>query len=125
MAKTKKCLKALKSKNNENIFTKKMILLNLNILQFTVITNAKIYVNAAVLGGSNNCTSWTNAYNSLESSITLAKHNDDISVAKGIYKPSAYPIGRANCASNRDFTFLLKDEVRLGELVSKIITSAV
>ncbi|MFK7804015.1 MAG: choice-of-anchor Q domain-containing protein, partial [Anaerolineae bacterium] len=46
-----------------------------------------IHVNAAVSGGSNDGTSWTNAYSDLQSALGSATNGDEIWVAKGVYTP--------------------------------------
>ena len=65
---------------------------------------ATIYVkhNAS---GSNNGTSWTNAYTSLQSAISNASSGDEVWVAAGIYKPSAYPPGRTS-TDTREYAFI-------------------
>jgi predicted outer membrane repeat protein len=47
-----------------------------------------LYVNA-IASGSNNGSSWTNAYTSLQSALNEAVYGDQIWVAKGTYKPSS------------------------------------
>jgi hypothetical protein len=51
-------------------------------------TTKKIYVNASA-GGSNNGTTWSNAYTSLQTAIVNANYGDIIWVAAGTYKPSS------------------------------------
>lgn len=58
-----------------------------------------IYVNINATG-SNNGSSWTNAYTSLETAITNSTSSNEIWVAAGTYKPSG---------TTRTSTFLLKD----------------
>ena len=58
-------------------------------LIFTSNLMAKtIYVNASATG-SNNGTSWANAYTSPQSALNAAVDADQIWIAKGIYKPSS------------------------------------
>ena len=70
---------------------------------------ATIYVkhNAS---GSNNGTSWTNAYTSLQSAISNASSGDEVWVAAGTYKPSAYPPGRTS-TDTREYAFYLESGV--------------
>lgn len=68
---------------------KKALLGVLNIILFSALAQAQtIYVNASA-GGSNNGTSWANAYTDLQSALGSATSTSEIWVAAGTYKPHA------------------------------------
>ena len=68
-----------------------------------------IYVDQAVFG-SNDGTSWANAYTSLQSGLDAAVSGDQIWVAKGTYKPSsAYDLTN----TSRYYHFRMKDGVTI------------
>jgi len=72
-----------------------------------------LYVDANATG-NNTGISWSNAYTNLQSALESTCPNiTEIWVAAGTYKPSAYPLGCSGCSSPRDYTFLLKDGVKL------------
>lgn len=64
--------------------------------------SAIIYVNVNATG-SNDGSSWTNAYTDLQNALSVAFVNDDIWVAKGIYKPTL--------TTNRSISFVMKNGV--------------
>ncbi|MEQ8704803.1 MAG: HYR domain-containing protein, partial [Phaeodactylibacter sp.] len=78
--------------------------------------NNILYVNAGATSGANDGTSWTDAFTSLQDAIALKNscpNIDQIWVAAGTYKPSAYPADCIGCTTDRDFTFLLPDGLSL------------
>lgn len=84
-------------------------------------TPLRKYVNALLATGANNGTSWANAFRSSTTALQDAVNSlssstcegNEIWVAAGTYKPSAYPTGCTGCSSNRDFTFLLLNGVKM------------
>jgi hypothetical protein len=70
-------------------------------------TQSPVYVDVGATG-----TSWANPCTDLQSSLDSIGITE-IWIAAGTYKPSVYPAGCTGCATNRDFTFLLKDGVSL------------
>ncbi|MCU7241951.1 MAG: cadherin domain-containing protein [Microcystis aeruginosa WS75] len=63
-----------------------------------------VYVRAGA-GGSNNGTSWTDAYTSLQDALAAAQSGDKIWVAGGTYKPTT--------GTDRTATFTLKNNVEI------------
>jgi hypothetical protein len=64
--------------------------------------SAIIYVNTSA-SGSNNGTSWTNAYTDLQNALSIAFVNDEIWVAAGTYKPTL--------TTDRTLSFVMKNGV--------------
>jgi hypothetical protein len=66
-----------------------------------------------VASGTGDGTSWANASSDLQAMIDASVAGTEVWVAAGTYKPTAYPAGCTNCSSPRDYTFLLKNGVKL------------
>jgi uncharacterized protein (TIGR02145 family) len=94
---------------------------NANVLSPTLIVpltyNAnRVYVNYSATGTQNG-TSWPNAFTSIDDALSAARNNyiTEIWVAKGIYKPNKYPndVACDVIFTNRDKTFHLVDGVKM------------
>ncbi len=72
------------------------------ISQSVLATTLYVKANAT---GSNNGTSWTNAYTSLQSALTAAVATDEIWVAAGTYYPTA--------GIDRSISFVMKNSVKI------------
>ncbi|OWY24385.1 T9SS C-terminal target domain-containing protein [Sphingobacteriales bacterium UPWRP_1] len=78
---------------------------------FTIHANATTrYVTTT---GSGSGTSWANASADLQAMINASEPGDEVWVATGTYKPTAYPTGCSGCISTRDYTFFVKDGVKI------------
>jgi hypothetical protein len=80
-------------------------ILPLLFLSLNLQAQSIFYVNQAVPGGQQNGASWTNAYSDLQQALALAKHGDEVWVAKGQYFPTA--------STNRNISFVWKNGVKL------------
>ncbi|MFA5252973.1 MAG: hypothetical protein WC454_10375, partial [Phycisphaerae bacterium] len=73
------------------------------------ITGKIIYVDTAATG-SNNGSSWADAYKSLQDALAIAAKGDEIWVARGTYKPNQ---GKQQDKGERTATFTLKSGVAI------------
>jgi hypothetical protein len=74
--------------------------------------SATFFVNANA-AGSDNGSSWLNAYTNLQSALDAAVRGDEIWVAAGTYKPSKDIDGNSTPTDVRTKTFLLKNGVKM------------
>ena len=76
-----------------------------------VINGASVvYVNGAV-SASGDGSSWSTAFKTVQEALNSC--TQQIWVAAGTYKPTAYPAGCTNCSTNRDYTFHLVNGVKM------------
>jgi hypothetical protein len=68
---------------------------------------SRVYVNGSV-AASGDGNSWATAFKTLQEAIVVCGA-PEIWVAAGTYKPTAYPLNCAGCATNRDYSFTFKD----------------
>jgi C1A family cysteine protease len=69
-----------------------------------------IYVDVNVSGGADDGSSWENAFDTLQEGLNAASSGDEIWVAQGTYKPSAWPNGGN---TTREKHFSLKNGVAI------------
>jgi hypothetical protein len=93
----------MKNKNNLNFELRFLIFVGLIILSFNSFGSI-IYVKSDA-SGTNNGSSWTNAFNSLQSAIAASTSGDHIWVAKGTYKPTS--------TTNRAIYFIIPSGVKI------------
>ena len=79
----------------------------------TFTTGKLIFVDLSKTSGANNGTSWADAYTSFQSALEAALPNDEIWVAKGIYKPSKDETGNATPTDMRTVCFKMKNKVAI------------
>ncbi len=94
----------------EDTFTELDSSFDTNSLTFTTLELTKAYVNINATG-SNNGTSWTNAYTSLQSAIDGTQADGDVWVAAGTYVPTASPDNVST--DNRDYAFHLDKNLKI------------
>jgi hypothetical protein len=82
------------------------------IFMTTLLLNAQTirYVKTVASGDG---LTWATASGNLQAMIDISASGDEVWVAAGTYKPSAYPTGCGGCATNRDYAFSLKDGVKV------------
>ena len=81
------------------------------LLSFSSAIASTIYVNTSVSGGSNNGSSWTDAFTSLQSALDAVVSGDEIWVAKGTYFPSEETDGSTD--TQRKYSFQMVDGVAI------------
>lgn len=63
--------------------------------------------------GTGTGSSWANASANLQAMIDASVSGDEVWVAAGTYKPTAYPTGCTGCTTTRDRAFILKNGVKV------------
>lgn len=79
-----------------------------------ILTNAKIiYVNQLAAGNENG-SSWNNAFRNLQKAFDVSEPNDEIWVAKGVYKPTKiFDVNEDSIYEAREATFKIPDGILL------------
>ena len=85
--------------------TKKILIFYLALISIPGHTLCQHFVNQAVTGGSNDGSSWDNAFSDLQTAIASAAYGDTIWVAQGVYYPTA--------TDDRSIAFPLKNGIKL------------
>ena len=87
-----------------NYKTLKALVLSIFMGCSVLSTQAQIYVNASATG-SNNGSSWNNAFTNLQPALDAAAENAEIRVAAGTYNPTAAPDDSTDDNRNKAFHF--------------------
>ena len=90
--------------------TRMLILISILIFGYSNIFAGTIYVNHGA-GGSNDGTSWTDAYTSLQSALDAAVSGDEVWVTKGTYYPSEETDGTTG--TQRRYSFQMIEGVAI------------
>lgn len=96
-----------------NVVIMKKITIFIGCFTFLVAVHAEIRYVKPIASGNATGTSWANASSDLQTILNNARAGDEIWVAAGTYKPSAYPSGCTNCLTTRDYAFLVKDSIKV------------
>lgn len=105
-----------------SFFSRKGIALKIGITYFHILAlffltalsgNAKIRYVKPIATGSGDGTSLTNASNDLQFMIDASQPNDEVWVLAGTYKPNTYQTGITGGTSVRDYTFTIKNKVKI------------
>lgn len=83
------------------------------IIFFSLSASAVTRYVRPTASGTGSGNSWANASSNIQTMINASSSGDQVWVASGTYFPSSYPSGCTNCSSIRDYTFFLKNGVKL------------
>jgi hypothetical protein len=90
--------------------------LDLGAYESQSINRKIIYVNNGLATGANDGTTWTNAFRTntaLQEALNTSCLSNEIWVAAGTYKPSNIPIECIGCSGSRDYSFFIRENIRL------------
>ena len=90
--------------------------LDLGAYESQSTTRKIIYVNNNLVSGADDGTTWTNAFRTntaLQDALNTSCLSNEIWVAAGTYKPSSVPIECTGCSGSRDYSFFVKEDIRL------------
>ncbi len=99
---------------NPSIFCSSI--LDLGAYESQSINRKKIYVNNASSIGDNDGTSWSDAFRTstaLQDALNNSCLSNEIWVAAGTYKPSRIPLECIGCSGSRDYSFFIREDIRL------------
>ncbi|MFT5885943.1 MAG: putative outer membrane repeat protein [Arcticibacterium sp.] len=83
------------------------------LLLLPQVANATIRYVKSTASGIGDGTDWANASDNLQAMIDSSSSNDEVWVMTGTYKPANYPTGCTDCGEERDFSFMVKNQVKV------------